>query len=93
MKKLVQELRNIEMIGSKKDKVLKSEKYFSLNLKRSLYYSKSLNKNQKLSLNDISFLRPFNKNGISVEDYNSIVGKKLKKNVKLNDLICKKHLI
>jgi len=94
MKKLVQGIkRNIEMIGSKKDKVLKSEKYFSLNLKRSLYYSKSLNKNQKLFLNDISFLRPFNKNGISVEDYNSIVGKKLKKNVKLNDLICKKHFI
>ena len=34
MKKLVQGIkRNIEMIGSKKDKVLKSEKYFSLNLK------------------------------------------------------------
>ena len=58
------------MIGSKKDKVLKIRKILFIKLKEKSVLFKSLNKNQKLSLNDISFLRPFNKNGISVEDYN-----------------------
>lgn len=94
MKKLTENVRiNLKMIGSKKDTILKSEKYFSVNLKRSLYFSKNFNRNHKLRFEDFEFLRPFAKNGILIENYQSIIGKKLKKAVKLNELVCRKHFI
>ena len=94
MKKLTENINiNLKMIGSKKDKVLKSEKYFAVNLKRSLYFSENIRKKNKLKLENISFLRPYNKVGINTENYNSIIGKKLRVSVKKNELICKKHFL
>ncbi len=81
------------LIGSKKTKILKSEKYFSVNLKRSLYFAKNMKRNQILKKNDIIFLRPFNKKGLPIELYKKILSKKITKDVKKFDLICKNHLI
>lgn len=91
-KKLIDTLFiNSKMIGKKKESILQSEKYFSINLKRSLYYRSNLKKGTFLKFKDINFLRPFKKKGIEIEKYQSLIKKKLKKNVKENELICRHH--
>jgi N,N'-diacetyllegionaminate synthase len=92
MKQMTEGIKNnINMVGSIKNKVLKCEKYFSINLKRSLYFSEKFSEEKKITLETINFLRPYNKKGIKLENYTSIVGKRLKKKVKKHELVCKKH--
>jgi sialic acid synthase SpsE len=84
---------NLKMIGTKKNTILKSEKYFSVNLKRSLYYACNLKKGSILIDKHINFLRPFNLKGEILENYEKVIGKKIKKTVKKNELICSKYLM
>ena len=49
---------------------------------KSIIYAQNLNKNEKIKLNNIKFLKP--DTGISANKYKSVLGKKLKKNVKRN---------
>ena len=90
MKKLTENIKiNLKMIGSKKDQILKSEKYFSVNLKRSLYFARNKKKGSIIQNKDIAFLRPYKIKGLPIIEFSKIVGKKIKTNVFKNDLIHK----
>lgn len=83
--------QNLNIIGTVREKEYPCEKYFKKTLRRSLYFSKNLKKNYKLKYLDISFLRPYNKSGVDLKDYSKFVGRKLKSNVKKNQLIIKNN--
>ena len=88
MKKLSEQIKfNFETIGKKRNHLYKSEIPFLKQLRRSIYYNKNFNKNHKLKKNDFMFIRPFNKYGIKIENYKKIIGKKLKRLVKKNQII------
>ncbi len=54
---------------------MKNKKFF----RKGIYFSKDINKNTKINLDHISFLRPANK--IKLNDYKKFIGKNLKRNV------------
>ena len=81
-----------EMIGKKKDRVLKCEKYGEKNLKRSIYSIKNIKRGQKINKDNIACLRPYMKRGIKVEDYFKILNKKAKREIKKLNLIKKEHV-
>jgi len=60
--------------------------------RRGVWTKKSLKKNEKLLLKDIKFLRPCPKGSISPFEIKKYIGKKLKKNIKKNNLIRKSCL-
>ena len=68
------------MIGKKKDKVLKCEKYGEKNLKRSIYSSKKIKKGERFTKYNLICLRPFIKKGVRVENFYNLIGKKAQKN-------------
>ena len=93
MKKLSQLIKlNFESIGKKRVNLYKSEIPFIKQLRRSIYYSKNLIKNQKLKKDDFIFIRPFDKRGVKIENYKKIIGKRLKFSVKKNQIIKSKDL-
>lgn len=66
--------------------ITKIEKKNKLLVTRSLFFSKDLKKNHKLQLEDILPLRPFI-GGVLMKDYKTIIGKRLKMDVKKHHLI------
>tara|TARA_B100001109_G_C18847779_1_gene467728 strand:- start:185 stop:1174 length:990 start_codon:yes stop_codon:yes gene_type:complete len=69
----------------KKMKLGKEERKIYPNLRRSVYAIKNIKKNEILSENNISILRPFKKNNI--KNYKKIIDKKSKKNYLIGELI------
>ncbi len=60
--------------------------------RKGLYYQKNLKKNHILNVNDLIALRPLG-NGLSPSSYYSLIGKKLKKNIKKFQMIKKSDFI
>jgi len=81
------------MIGKKKDKILKCEKYGQKNLKRSIYTSKKILKGSRFSKKNTICLRPFKISGVRIENIYQVMKKKAKFNIKKYQLIQKKNLI
>tara|TARA_Y100000741_G_C17856110_1_gene396824 strand:+ start:234 stop:416 length:183 start_codon:yes stop_codon:yes gene_type:complete len=59
-------------------------------LRRSIATSKSIKKNEKISLKKIKFLRPGI--GINIKDLNKVLGKKSKAKIEKNTIIKKEFL-
>ncbi len=83
---------NYKIIGLKREKEFNCEKYGKKTLRRSIYFSRNLNKHEKIKKNDVIFLRPFNKKGVKIEDFSKIIGVKIKNKVKKNQLVAYKNL-
>ncbi len=93
LKKMIQLIKvNYSMIGKLRLKEFKSEKYFKRTLRRSLYFKFNLKKDTKLKLTDIKIIRPFAISGIKIEDLSTVIGRRIKKNVKSGQLIKFKDL-
>lgn len=74
-------------IIQKNRRLTREEKETKLVSKKSIYYSVNLKKNTKIQLKYLSALRPEKKNGISPNNLNLILNKRLKKNVLKNDFL------
>tara|TARA_B110000008_G_C16941468_1_gene552634 strand:+ start:405 stop:1394 length:990 start_codon:yes stop_codon:yes gene_type:complete len=86
MKNMVQIIRNLETIkGNGADIVSKEERVNYKILRRSYYFKKNLKKGNEVSDNDLKYVRPYSSIGSS--NIGLIIGKKLKKDVKINTLI------
>jgi sialic acid synthase SpsE len=84
MKKLVVDVnRAYSMLGKFNKEISKSEKKNKNLMRRSIYAKKDLNKNYRVSIDDIKITRPFVKT--EPPDVNKILNKKLKKNVYKNE--------
>ncbi len=77
----------LSMIGNKKDKVLKCEKYGEKNLKRSIYSSKKILKGEKFTKQNLICLRPYKNKGVKIEKFYNLIGRKAKKNINKYQLI------
>lgn len=89
--KLVNGIREIEKsMGSFIKKPSKAEKLNTPGMKRSLVYSRSINKGETLNKNHFAFKRPFN--GLSPNQLKHFIGKKLRTNVDLDDLVLFEHI-
>ena len=77
-------------IGKGKKEILPSDKTNKKKLKKSLIFAKNMKKNEKLKLEHIKIKRPGT--GIRPKFINKIIGLRLKKNIKLNNLIRLDHL-
>jgi N,N'-diacetyllegionaminate synthase len=80
------------MIGEKKDRILKCEKYGEKNLKRSIYSSQVIKKGNKLNKDNIICLRPYIKSGVKIENFYDVVKKKAKRTINKYKLIKKGDL-
>jgi len=91
LKKFREFTKKINLIlGSRKKNFIKSEKISRLYARRSIVLSKSLKKNKKLNLSDISFKRPGT--GICPKNYKKIIGRKLKKDLNYDHILHWKDL-
>lgn len=92
LSKMIEKIKiSVDLIGLKRKKVFNCEKYYEKNLKRSIYSKFNLKKNDKITNNNIIFLRPYQNKGIKIENYKKIIGKKIKQNIKKYSLIKKIH--
>ena len=88
---LVNSVREIEKsMGSFIKKPSKAEKLNIPGMKRSLVYSRSISKGEILKENHFAYKRPFN--GLSPNQLKHFIGKKLKTNVDLDDLVLFEHI-
>lgn len=86
--KMIKRIKNLlKMIGNVRTKTFKCEEYSKKTLRRSLYYSENLIKGTKISKKDIMLLRPYVNNSIKIENLNSIIGLKLKRNINKHQLV------
>lgn len=76
-----------EMIGKIRTNTYGCEKYSKKTLRRSLYFSNNLKIGDKIKKEDLMTLRPYDPNSIRIEDINLIVGCKLKRNIKKNQIV------
>ena len=84
MKKLVNIIRNLElMLGKKNKKIQKSETFNLAGSRRSIASNKNLQKNSIIKSSDLIFVRPRNK--FCILDEKKIIGKKLKKAIKFGE--------
>lgn len=67
------------------------ERYSKETLRRSLYFSNDYKKSHIIKKSDLSFLRPYKKIGIKIEQFSDLIGLRLKIKVKKNQLIKKKY--
>lgn len=79
-------LKNYKMIGEKKFKINNSEKE-SLKLRRSIYVTKEIKKNEKFTKLNIKCLRPHI--GLNSNLYEKVIGKKSKYNIKADTPLMK----
>lgn len=74
-----------KILGKNKKHFLESEKISRLNARRSLFYSKNIRKNTKISSKDMIALRP--NIGISPVNHKKLIGKRVKENKLKGELI------
>lgn len=92
LKQLVLNVKNnYEIIGKQRIGTYKCENYYKKTLRRSVYYSKNLNKDQKINNSNLNLLRPYLEGGLKIEDYKKFFGSRLVVNVKKNQLVRKLH--
>ena len=72
-------------LGSEIKKPTKNEKNTMFFARRSLVTKNEIHKGKKISINDLKFMRPYN--GIGVKDLKKVLNKKVKKNLKKNELL------
>lgn len=60
--------RSLKMVGDCPRKVLKSEEYGRVKLRRSVYAKKRIEKGSSIKLNDVKFMRPCEPNGIPMKN-------------------------
>ena len=88
---LVEGIREIEKsLGSKIKQPTESEKLNIYGMKRSLVYSKQISKGEILNENHFAYKRPFN--GLSPNSQIYFIGKKLNRNVRLDEIVSFEHI-
>jgi N-acetylneuraminate synthase/N,N'-diacetyllegionaminate synthase len=88
---LVNSIREIEKsMGSYIKEPSTTEKLNIFGMKRSLVYSKSISKGEILKEHHFAYKRPFN--GLSPSLETQFIGKKLKTNVELDDIVSFEHI-
>jgi N,N'-diacetyllegionaminate synthase len=91
LKNLVKKIRILELIlGSRRKNFSKDEKNVQKVARKSLVSARELKKNTIIKKSDILFKRPGT--GISPNDFNKIIGKKIKRTIKNNRLIMLKNI-
>ncbi len=86
LKKFVKKIRNVkEILGSKTKKIRVSEIKNIKHVRKSVYASREIKKDEILDDDNIMPKRPFNKN--NPMNWNKIIGKKSKKNFKKDEEI------
>jgi N-acetylneuraminate synthase len=86
MKKIVEDSKIIyQSLGNFKRTVSKAEEEKKKVFRRSIVLNKSLKSGDKIKENDISFKRPGT--GITIEQINTVLGRRLKNNIKKDELI------
>ncbi len=81
--------KSIEIIGKNRKTIFLPEKKFKKTLRRSIYFSNNLKKNNIIKLEDLKFIRPYSIDGFKIENYKKLIGKKLKKSYKKDTLVLK----
>ena len=88
---MVKKIRKIEiMLGTPGKKILQSEKNVRDVSRKSIVTRRSLKKNYKIKLTDISFKRPGT--GISPMDFKKVLGKRIKIKVEKNKILKLKNI-
>ena len=91
LKNYVKEIRGIEnSLLLQKRIVTKSEIYTRKRARRGLYLSKDIKKNQNIKRSDLLLVRP--ENQFDIWNFNKIIKKKYKKNLKKNKIITLKDI-
>jgi N-acetylneuraminate synthase len=92
LKKLRSNLKKIlDIIGKKKSKQpIPSEKKAIKNARRSIVVAKNIKKGEKFSEQNLTFKRPAV--GLSISEWENVIGKKAKINLKKNKVINKNHI-
>ena len=84
--KFIRNIKRVDiMIGSNKKQLLESEKKSLFKMKKSIVAKTDLKENHKLTYQDLDFKSPGG--GLEPYRYTEIIGKKLKRNLKEEDLI------
>jgi len=90
---MIKNARELESsLGVEKKNIEKNEKESIIVQRRSIHANQDLKKNQKIKKSHLKYLRPCPKNGIQPFQFKKIIGKKLKRNIKINNLITFKDL-
>jgi len=93
-REMIERSREIELaLGDGVKRIEKNEIYSSIVQRRCVRASKDLKKGELISLSNIEFLRPAPKNSLPPYDFNKVIGKKLKKNIKRGAVLYKKDII
>lgn len=88
LKKMIDQIKmNHLMIGQYRSGTYGCEKYFKNTLRRSIYYSNNFKKGHKIKKTDIVALRPYKFHSLKVENFTKIIGTKLKKDVKKDQIV------
>ena len=83
LKEMVEQIRFAEKsIGEEKKKISQKEKQLQNIARKGVYLNKNMIKGERIKLKDLSFLRPAH--GIQANQYNQIINKRLKINIKKN---------
>ena len=88
-KQLSKNLNDLQIIISAKINKNNISEYKSMRkiFQKSIYYNKNISEGERIVISDLSFKKP--DSGISASEYKKILGKKLKKTVKKDQLIKK----
>ena len=90
---MVDEIRRVEeMLGNIEKNIQADEIYFKTTLRRSIYLRKDILPNQKLDVDDFIPLRPWNKNGVSPQDTQDIIGKRVIQKVQAGTILLKSNI-
>ncbi len=91
LRKVIRNLKRIpSMLGSFEKKLLKSEEAPLFKMQKSIVARKNLKKGDKISLKDLDIKSPGG--GLPPYKIEDVVGKKLKKSLKLDELVLRKDL-
>ena len=93
LKKLKSNISKIlNLIGNKKIKQpIPSEKKAIKNARRSIVVARKIKKGEKFSEQNLTFKRPAI--GLSISEWNNVIGKRSKKNLKEDDVVKKSHIL
>lgn len=89
-REMIDATRNLEIsMGDGIKRIEKNEKETVVLQRRAIRLKKLKLKNQRLTKDDLIFLRPSPPDALPINDYKKILGKKIKRNMKLGDYIKK----
>jgi len=92
-KEMIDRSRELELsLGSKEKKIEKNELQTSIVQRRGAHLIRNISKGQKITLNDIIFLRPALKNSIKPDEVNKIKNKVAKRKMNNGDILLWKNL-